>query len=90
MSPYALELDRITVTFHSPDAPAQRYTAVDALQGFAEHLDLARGCLQQAGADVEQRGLAAARGPDDRDELPGAYAQRGVADGRVALARIVA
>ena len=28
MSPYALELDRITVTFHSPDAPAQRYTAV--------------------------------------------------------------
>src|SRR5688500_1253853 len=28
MSPYALELDRITVTFHSPDSPAQRYTAV--------------------------------------------------------------
>src|SRR6186713_2660052 len=25
---FALELDRITVTFHSPDAPAQRYTAV--------------------------------------------------------------
>ena len=28
MPPHALELDRITVTFHSPDAPAQRYTAV--------------------------------------------------------------
>jgi NitT/TauT family transport system ATP-binding protein len=28
MSPFALELDRITVTFHSPHAPAQRYTAV--------------------------------------------------------------
>ncbi|HSH90668.1 MAG TPA: ABC transporter ATP-binding protein [Ramlibacter sp.] len=28
MSPYALELEHITVTFHSPDAPAQRYTAV--------------------------------------------------------------
>lgn len=28
MSPYALELNRISVTFHSPDDPAQRYTAV--------------------------------------------------------------
>jgi NitT/TauT family transport system ATP-binding protein len=28
MSAYALELDRITVTFHSPDNPGQRYTAV--------------------------------------------------------------
>jgi NitT/TauT family transport system ATP-binding protein len=28
MSPYALELNRITVTFHSPDNPGQRYTAV--------------------------------------------------------------
>ena len=28
MADYALELDRITVTFSSPDAPAQRYTAV--------------------------------------------------------------
>src|SRR6185295_20024258 len=28
MSPYALELDRITVTFHSPENPGQRYTAV--------------------------------------------------------------
>jgi len=28
MSPYALELNSITVTFHSPDAPGQRYTAV--------------------------------------------------------------
>lgn len=28
MSPYALELNRISVTFHSPDEPAQRYTAV--------------------------------------------------------------
>jgi NitT/TauT family transport system ATP-binding protein len=26
--PYALEFNDITVTFHSPDAPAQRYTAV--------------------------------------------------------------
>ena len=30
MSPYALELNRITVTFHSPDKPGQRYTAVAA------------------------------------------------------------
>ena len=28
MSEFALELDQITVTFHSPDNPAQRYTAV--------------------------------------------------------------
>jgi NitT/TauT family transport system ATP-binding protein len=28
MSPHALELNRISVTFHSPDDPAQRYTAV--------------------------------------------------------------
>jgi len=28
MSEYALELNRITVTFHSPDNPGQRYTAV--------------------------------------------------------------
>jgi len=28
MSPYALELNNISVTFHSPDDPAQRYTAV--------------------------------------------------------------
>jgi len=28
MSPYALELNNISVTFHSPDEPAQRYTAV--------------------------------------------------------------
>jgi NitT/TauT family transport system ATP-binding protein len=28
MPGYALEFDRITVTFHSPDQPAQRYTAV--------------------------------------------------------------
>ena len=28
MSDYALELNRITVTFHSPDNPGQRYTAV--------------------------------------------------------------
>ena len=28
MSTHALELDRITVTFQSPDAPSQRYTAV--------------------------------------------------------------
>ncbi|MBA3774446.1 MAG: ABC transporter ATP-binding protein [Ramlibacter sp.] len=28
MPPYALELNQITVTFHSPDQPAQRYTAV--------------------------------------------------------------
>ncbi|MCM2252632.1 MAG: ABC transporter ATP-binding protein [Ramlibacter sp.] len=28
MSPFALELNRITVTFHSPDNPGQRYTAV--------------------------------------------------------------
>ncbi|MDF2466172.1 MAG: transporter related protein [Ramlibacter sp.] len=28
MSPYALELSNISVTFHSPDEPAQRYTAV--------------------------------------------------------------
>jgi NitT/TauT family transport system ATP-binding protein len=28
MSPCALELNRISVTFHSPDEPAQRYTAV--------------------------------------------------------------
>jgi NitT/TauT family transport system ATP-binding protein len=28
MSPYALELNRITVTFHSPDNSGQRYTAV--------------------------------------------------------------
>jgi NitT/TauT family transport system ATP-binding protein len=27
-APHALELNGITVTFHSPDAPAQRYTAV--------------------------------------------------------------
>jgi len=28
MSPHALELNRVSVTFHSPDDPAQRYTAV--------------------------------------------------------------
>src|SRR5512133_3455862 len=28
MSPDALEFNSITVTFHSPEAPAQRYTAV--------------------------------------------------------------
>ena len=28
MSEFALELNQITVTFHSPDAPGQRYTAV--------------------------------------------------------------
>jgi NitT/TauT family transport system ATP-binding protein len=28
MSPHALELNNISVTFHSPDDPAQRYTAV--------------------------------------------------------------
>ena len=28
MAPLALELDGVTVTFHSPDEPAQRYTAV--------------------------------------------------------------
>jgi NitT/TauT family transport system ATP-binding protein len=28
MPPHALELNQVTVTFHSPDAPAQRYTAV--------------------------------------------------------------
>jgi NitT/TauT family transport system ATP-binding protein len=28
MSPYALELNNITVTFHSPSEPGQRYTAV--------------------------------------------------------------
>ena len=28
MSPCALELNNISVTFHSPDDPAQRYNAV--------------------------------------------------------------
>ena len=58
--------------------------AVDAPQRFAEHPHVARGRLQQAGGDVQQRGLAAARGADHRNEFAGTHLEGRVGDCGVA------
>ena len=52
----------------------------------AEDLDRARRRRQQAGRDVEQRGLAAAGRADDGDELAGRDGEIGRRDGRIAPA----
>ncbi|MNT31270.1 hypothetical protein D3C72_1670980 [compost metagenome] len=64
--------------------------AVDADQRLAEHAHGAAGRLQQAGADVQQCGLAAACGAHHRNELAGLDGQRDIAHGGVALTAVLA
>jgi hypothetical protein len=58
--------------------------AVQALERLAADSDLARRGGEQAGGNVQQRGLAAASRTDYRDEFAGPDRQRGVANRRIA------
>ena len=60
--------------------------SVEAGEVPSQHAGLARGGRQQAGRNIEQRGLAAAGGADDGDELVGADGKIGGGDGRIAPA----
>ncbi len=61
-----------------------------AAQRVAGHLDLALVGGEQAGQHLEQRGLAGAVGPEQRDELPGRQRQRQTGQGRAVAVALIA
>src|SRR5690606_20311492 len=62
---------------------------VEALELAAKYGAPARRGVQQSRSDIEQRGLAASRRPDDGDELTVPYVKVCIRDRGVALARSI-